>query len=56
MMLKHSYSEDKVYLYGSLTWGWFTRGSDIDPMVEGLDADKYFKAWSAVEKIVAFLV
>jgi len=39
-----------VYLYGSLAWGWFGAGSDIDLMVVGLDGD-YFEASVELEVI-----
>jgi len=39
-----------VYLYGSLAWGWFGDGSDIDLMVVGLGGD-YFKAYGELEGI-----
>lgn len=38
-----------VYLYGSLAWGWFGAGSDIDLMVVGLDGN-YWRAYAELEE------
>lgn len=34
----------RVWLFGSLAWGWPTREADIDLAVEGLAAEAYFAA------------
>lgn len=49
-MLKHKYRVDKVYVYGSLAWGWFQKQSDIDLFLIGFKGD-YWKALGDAEDI-----
>ena len=49
-ILYSRYGAKSVYLYGSLAWGWFGAGSDIDLMVVELDGD-YFEAYGELEEI-----
>ena len=48
-LLREQHGATRVLLYGSTAHGlWFTNESDIDLAVEGITADRFWRAWSAV--------
>ena len=52
--LKSQFGVRKVVLFGSLARiSWFSRGSDVDLAVEGLETRKYWQAWKLAEDIIA---
>jgi len=54
VVLKAQFGVRRIVLLGSLAHGsWFTRESDVDLAVEGLGSDDYWRAWRAVEDIIA---
>ncbi len=42
----------RAWLIGSLAWGYFGEGSDVDVVVEGLSCDAESQVWSALEREV----
>ncbi|MDH7578113.1 MAG: nucleotidyltransferase domain-containing protein [Bacillota bacterium] len=42
VLLKSQYGVEKVYLYGSLAWGKFGKGSDIDLLIVGFRGSNHF--------------
>ena len=53
-MLKAQFGVRRVILFGSLAHTtWFPRESDVDLAIEGLACDDYWRAWRAVEDVVA---
>jgi predicted nucleotidyltransferase len=53
-MLKAQFGVRRVILFGSLAHtSWFSRESDVDLAIEGLTSDVYWRAWRAVEDIIA---
>ncbi|HHW41758.1 MAG TPA: nucleotidyltransferase domain-containing protein [Syntrophomonadaceae bacterium] len=40
----------QVYLYGSLAWGGFTEGSDIDILVTGYQGHDFWKMYVEAER------
>ena len=53
-LLKTHFGVRHVILFGSLAHrGWFAADSDVDLVVEGLDADRYWQAWRQAEEIIA---
>jgi predicted nucleotidyltransferase len=53
-LLKSRYGVRRVLLFGSLAHAaWFTADSDVDLAVEGLAGADYWKAWRAVEEVLA---
>lgn len=52
-MLKVKYGAKRVWLFGSLAHGaWFHPSSDVDLAVEGIPAEAFYHAWTAVEHII----
>lgn len=49
-LLKEEYQVARVFLYGSLAWGGFHLGSDIDLLLEGFRGD-YWRMYLAVERM-----
>jgi len=49
-LLKENYQVTSVILYGSLAWGGFHQGSDIDLFLEGFRGD-YWQMYLAVERV-----
>jgi predicted nucleotidyltransferase len=53
-MLKAQFGVRRVILFGSLAHtSWFSRESDVDLAIEGLTSDVYWRAWRAVEDLIA---
>lgn len=53
-MLKESYGATRVILFGSLAHGaWFHPRSDVDLAVEGIAPETFYRAWTAVEHVIA---
>jgi uncharacterized protein len=53
-MLKAQFGVRRVILFGSLAHtSWFSRESDVDLAIEGLTSDAYWRAWRAVEDVIA---
>ncbi len=53
-MLKAQFGVRRVILFGSLAHtSWFSRESDVDLAIEGLTSDVYWRAWRAVEDVIA---
>lgn len=51
-LLRGQFGAARVLLYGSTAHGlWFTGESDIDLAVEGIAADQFWRAWSAVSAL-----
>jgi predicted nucleotidyltransferase len=51
-ILKEQYGARRVVLYGSLAHGaWWREHSDIDLAAEGIAAEKFWRAWGAVERL-----
>jgi predicted nucleotidyltransferase len=40
----------RIYLFGSMAWSNVHEGSDVDIALEGIPADRHFKAWAVVEE------
>ena len=51
-MLVRDFGARRVWLFGSLAWGTVAVASDVDLLVEGLDAGLLFRAGAAAEAIV----
>ena len=52
-ILKTNFGLKRVILIGSLAHGaWFTKDSDIDLIVDGLENDKYKQALSLIEELI----
>jgi predicted nucleotidyltransferase len=52
--LKARFDVRRVVLFGSLAHqAWFVSDSDVDLVVEGLQAKDYWRAWRMVEDIIA---
>lgn len=49
-MLKECYGVKQVYLYGSLAWGGFAKGSDIDLFAVGFQGN-YWEMYGKAERI-----
>ena len=49
-MLKENYGVKQVYLYGSLAWGGFGEGSDIDLFAVGFEGN-YWEMYGRAERI-----
>ena len=49
-MLKEDYGVEQVYLYGSLAWGGFAEGSDIDLLAVGFQG-RYWEMFVKAERI-----
>jgi predicted nucleotidyltransferase len=49
-VLKEKYGVSKVYLYGSLAWGGFTEGSDIDLLITGYQGHDFWKMYVEAER------
>lgn len=49
-MLKEKYGVKQVYLYGSLAWGGFAEGSDIDLFAVGFEGN-YWEMYNRAERI-----
>jgi predicted nucleotidyltransferase len=53
-ILKAQFGVRRIVLLGSLAHtAWFTRESDVDLAVEGLGSADYWRAWRAVEDVIA---
>lgn len=53
-LLKNKYRVEKVYLYGSLAWGKFTRRSDIDLLIMGFrDSEHFWRMQVEAEEIAS---
>lgn len=53
-LLKKKYGAKRVIVFGSLAHGaWFHARSDVDLAVEGLAPGTIWRAWSAVERVIA---
>lgn len=50
--LSRIFSIHRIYLFGSLTDGYFRSHSDIDIAIEGLDVQYHLKAFTVAEEIV----
>ncbi len=51
-LLKEQFGATRVVAFGSLAHGaWFNAHSDIDLMAKGIPAEKFWKAWSALDPI-----
>ncbi len=55
-LLRRRYSFETLYLFGSLPSGRFSRGSDIDLVIEGLKTEDFFKAYAFLIKEGRFRV
>ncbi|MDI3280782.1 MAG: nucleotidyltransferase domain-containing protein [Bacillota bacterium] len=51
-LLKERYGAQRVFLYGSLAWGGFREGSDLDLLVEGF-AGPYWPMYLEAERLGA---
>lgn len=49
-LLKNNYGVQEVLLYGSLAWGDFHQGSDIDLLISGLQ-DSYWRMYLEAEAL-----
>ncbi len=52
-VLLKNYGVSKVYLFGSLAWGGFTRDSDIDLAVVGLPEELFLEVYGVAEDMAA---
>jgi uncharacterized protein len=43
-LLRDEFEVERVVVFGSLAWGRFRRGSDVDLAVEGLPPERFFRA------------
>ncbi len=51
-LLKAEFGADSVLVYGSVVHGyWFGPASDIDLAVVGLPAEKFWRAWAALDPL-----
>ena len=50
-VLLKNYGVSKVYLFGSLAWGDFTRDSDIDLAVVGLPEELFLEVYGVAEDL-----
>lgn len=51
-ILKGRYGVRKVYLYGSLAWGGFREGSDIDIFIEGFEG-QYWRMYADMQRLAS---
>lgn len=49
--LAKKYEVKKIYLFGSLAEGLFSKGSDVDLAVEGMNFEDYLKALAENRKV-----